>query len=55
MLRRENCHQVQGFLLGRPGPAMDIPAVLERLRSAETAEARAGDVPAGQGFGHAAE
>ena len=28
MLHRENCNEVQGFLLGRPAPAQDVPSML---------------------------
>jgi EAL domain-containing protein (putative c-di-GMP-specific phosphodiesterase class I) len=31
MLRMINCDQAQGFYLGRPTPAADVPAVIERL------------------------
>jgi hypothetical protein len=31
MLRIINCDQAQGFYLGRPTPAADVPALIERL------------------------
>ena len=31
MLRVINCDQAQGFYLGRPTPASDVPAVIARL------------------------
>ena len=33
MLRMINCDQAQGFYFGRPTPAADVPAVIERLSS----------------------
>jgi len=34
MLRLIKCDQAQGFLLGRPTPATDVPSVIERLSKA---------------------
>jgi diguanylate cyclase len=34
MLRHYGCDQVQGFLLGRPGPGLGVVEVLERTEAA---------------------
>jgi EAL domain-containing protein (putative c-di-GMP-specific phosphodiesterase class I) len=34
MLRLIRCDQAQGFLLGRPTPAGDVPAAIARLSGA---------------------
>ena len=54
ILRSENCDQAQGYLLGRPIPAQDVPATIERFATkAGVAVARRGGpgpvylVPAG--------
>ena len=37
-VRREGCTEAQGFLLSRPLPARDIPAMLERTRAVVAGE-----------------